>query len=388
MGVRYRKTKSVDPEVKVDSNKESASVRFGGKGTGVTQNTNGKSGASNRRGCLISVIAAVLVLSIGIAILFSNCTKQSPEFIGMDVFSIPNHPVYGSSFDDAKEFYKDYIDDDIVCFKGNYQRYQDDTTLLVLNNTFGSEKSINEIGLYFKNTETKSVDLDTALQITREYLPITIMQKCYVFERSYLITDVNYDASNTLANKYMRIVYYSRSESADNSVTTQTEESEYYLPKQIFIVFYSREDDSKIDYVEIKESLERKYIHPNFSIDKLSDTKWDYDFLTPDGVPITTKEPSTTEIITEPTTLIESVTKKQLPASTESETQKPTEKKNPPAQQSTPKTDTYTLNTKTGKYHYPNCSTLKNANAENLTEISFDQTTNYSPCKKCNPPQA
>lgn len=384
MGFRYRKTKSVDPEVKVDSNKESASVRFGGKGADITQNTNGKSGASNRRGCLISVIAAVLVLSIGIAILFSNCTKQSPEFIGMDVFSIPNHPVYASSFDDAKEFYKDYIDDDIVCFKGNYQRYQDDTTLLVLNNTFGSEKSINEIGLYFKNTETKSVDLDTALQITREYLPITIMQKCYVFERSYLITDVNYDASNTLANKYMRIVYYSRSESADNS----TEESEYYLPKQIFIAFYSREDDSKIDYVEIKESLERKYIHPNFSIDKLSDTKWDYDFLTPDGVPITTTEPSTTEIITEPTTLIESVTKKQLPASTESETQKPTEKKNPPAQQSTPKTGTYTLNTKTGKYHYPNCSTLKNANAENLTEISFDQTSNYSPCKKCNPPQA
>lgn len=76
MGFRYRKTRSVDPEVKVDANKESASVRFDGKGAGVTQNTNGKSGASNRRGCLISVIAAVLVLSIGIAILFRGCQDE------------------------------------------------------------------------------------------------------------------------------------------------------------------------------------------------------------------------------------------------------------------------------------------------------------------------
>lgn len=97
------------------------------------------------------------------------------------------------------------------------------------------------------------------------------------------------------------------------------------------------------------------------------------------GVPITATEPSTTETTTELATKIESVTKKQVPASTKSETQKPTEKKKPPAQQNTPKT---------GKYHYPNCGTLKNANAENLTEINFDQTGNYSPCKKCNPPQA
>lgn len=406
MGFRYRKTRSVAPGVKVNLNKKSASVRFGGKGAGVTLNTNGKrtqsigvpdtglsytqssgggnsnSDTSSRRGCLISVIAAVLVLSIGIAILFSNCTKQSPEFIGMDVFSIPNHPVYGSSFDDAKEFYKDYIDDDIVCFDGNYQKYQEGITLLTLDHTFGSKQSINEIELYFKNAETGSVNLDTALKITKEYLPISIMKEFYVFERSYLITDFDYDSSNALANRYMRIIRYTHSES------TQTETSDHYLPKQIFVVFYSKDDESKIDCVVIKDSLRQNYIQPDFSKDKLLDTKWDYDFLTPDGVPITTTEPSTTEIITESTTLIESVTKKQIPASTESETQKPTEKKNPSAQQSTPKTGTYTLNTKTGKYHYPNCSTLKNANAENLTEISFDQTSNYSPCKKCNPPQA
>lgn len=412
MGFRYRKTKSVAPGVKVNLNKKSASVRFGGKGVGVTLNTNGKktqsigipdtglsytqssgggssnSGNSSRHGCLISVIVVVLVLSIFIAILFSNCKKQSPDFTGMDVFSIPNHPVYGCSVDDAKEFYKDYIDDDIVYFDGNYQKYQEGITLLTLDHTFGSKQSINEIELYFKNTEIGSVDLDTALKITKEYLPISIMKEFYAFERSYLIADFDYDSSNTLANRYMRIVHYARLEPADNSATTQTEKSDYYLPTQIFIVLYSKEDDSKIDYVVIKESLKENYIHPDFSTDKLLDTKWDYDFLAPDGVPITTMEPSTAEFITEPTTLIESITKKQVPASAKSETQKPTEKKNPPAQQSTPRTGTYTLNTKTGKYHYSNCGTLKNANAENLTEISFDQTSNYSPCKKCNPPQA
>ncbi len=395
MGVRYRKTKSVAPGVKVNLNKKSASVRFGGRGAGVTLNTNGKktqsigipdtglsytkssgggkSDDSGSFGCLIPVIVVILVLSIGIAVFFADCKKQSPDFTGMDVFSIPNHPVYGCSVDDAKEFYKDYIDDDIVYFDGNYQNYQDGITLLTLDNTSGSKQYINDIELYFKNTETGSVNLDTALKITKEYLPLTLMQKLYVFERSYLITDFDYDSSNALANRYMRIICYSRSES------TQTETSDHYLPQQIFVVLYSKDNESKIDYVVIKDSLRQNYIQPDFSKDKLLDTKWDYDFLTPDGVPITATEPSTTETTTELATKIESVTKKQVPASTKSETQKPTEKKKPPAQQNTPKT---------GKYHYPNCGTLKNANAENLTEINFDQTGNYSPCKKCNPPQA
>lgn len=289
MGFRYRKTKSVAPGVKVNLNKKSASVRFGGRGAGVTLNTNGKktqsigipdtglsytkssgggkSDDSGSFGFLIPVIVVILVLSIGIAVFFTDCKKQSPDFTGMDVFSIPNHPVYGCSVDDAKEFYNDYIDDDIVYFDGNYQNYQDGITLLTLDNTSGSKQFINDIELYFKNTETGSVNLDTALKIAKEYLPITLMQKLYVFERSYLITDFDYDSSNTLANRYMRIIYYSRSES------TQTETSDHYLPKQIFVVFYSKDNESKIDCVVIKDSLRQNYIQPDFSKDKLLDTK-------------------------------------------------------------------------------------------------------------------
>lgn len=413
MGFRYRKTKSIAPGVKVNLNKNSASVRFGGKGAGTTFNTNGKvtrsagipgtglsytnsSGGSSSKsdnanclGCLIPIVVLVLILTIVIACLFSDCAKHEPEFSGMDVFTISNHPVYGDSFDEAKEFYKDYLEDNIVYFDGNYQRYESGVTLITFDSTAGEKKQINKLELYFNNTEAGTVDLDTALSLTKEYLPISTMQKFYVFECSYLITDFEYDSSNPLSNKHVRIIRYALSEIAYNSLSLQTEKSGHYFPNNIFIILYSKDDKAKTDYISITDSLSEQYKNPNFAKDKLLDTKWDYDFLTPDGVPTTTTEPPT-ESTTEQTTEIETTTKIQNTASAKTETIKQTERQTEkqPAQQGNQQSGTYTLNTKTGKYHYPNCYTLKNAHAENLTEISFAETGNYSPCQKCHPPQA
>ncbi|MEZ3496541.1 MAG: DUF4236 domain-containing protein [Lachnospiraceae bacterium] len=67
MGFRYRKTKSVAPGVKVNLNKKSASVRFGGRGAGVTLNTNGKKlnpSAFPIQACHIQKVLAVANLMI------------------------------------------------------------------------------------------------------------------------------------------------------------------------------------------------------------------------------------------------------------------------------------------------------------------------------------
>ena len=200
MGVRFKRTKSVAPGVKVNLNKKSSSVRLGGKGAGVTFNTNGKvthsagvpgtglyytdssGGGSSESddscclGCLVPAIFFILILSVGIAFAFSECTKKPPEFSGMDVFTISDHPVYGDSFNEAKEFYKDYLDDNIVCFGGNYQKYEDNQTLIYITGYSTDNNLITSLDLYFKNTTEGAVDLDTALNIAREYLPIELMK--------------------------------------------------------------------------------------------------------------------------------------------------------------------------------------------------------------------
>ncbi len=410
MGFRYRKTKSIAPGVKVNLNKNSASVRFGGKGAGVTYNTNGKvtrtagipgtglsytessggststSNKSSCFGCLIPVIILVLVLSIGIAFVFSDCAKHEPQVSGMDVFTISNHPIYGDSFDEAKEFYKDYLDDNIVYFDGNYQKYESGTTLITLDGIgLNEKKTVNEIELYFKNTETGVADLDTALKIIKEYLPIEIMQKYYAFDCSYMLEKFDTDASN----KYVRIVCYTITEVGSELRNRQIEEDNYQMPYSFVVTLYSKDDLSIIDSATIKDSLSKEYNESNYLQNKLVKEKWDYDFLSPDGVPIMTTEPPT-ESTTEQTTEIETTTKIQNIASAKTETIKQTEgqTEKQPAQQSNQQSGTYTLNTKTGKYHYSNCYTLKKANAENLMEIGFSETSNYSPCQKCNPPQA
>lgn len=252
MGFRYRKTKSVAPGVKVNLNKKSASVRFGGKNAGVTFNTNGK------------------------------VTRSA---------KIPNT---GLSYTDSENIFKN-----------------------------SNKSNHTDSSIEYSDSSIEKDSVDKAIGAVKGCTTIFLVVTAIVLFAAPII-----------------------------------------LVSNLF-----KDDETKQTTTELKTELSDRHE---------ATTESTTEFVTE----------FTTELQTELTTKIESVTKKQVPASTKSETQKPTEKKNPPAQQNTPKTGTYTLNTKTGKYHYPNCGTLKNANAENLTEISFDQTGNYSPCKKCNPPQA
>ncbi len=50
---------------------------------------------------------------------------------------------------------------------------------------------------------------------------------------------------------------------------------------------------------------------------------------------------------------------------------------------------TYVLNTKTGKYHLPECSSVESINPENREEVTMSkdqvEASGYTPCKRCNP---
>ena len=308
MGVRYKRTKSVAPGVKVNLNKKSSSVRLGGKGAGVTFNTNGKvthsagipgtglyytdsSGGGSTEsddscclGCLVPAIFLILILSVGIAFAFSECTKKPPEFSGIDVFTISDHPIFGDSFNEAKEFYKDYLDDNIVYFSGNYQQYEDNQTLITFDSIgLDEKKTISDIQLYFSNTEIGSVDLEKALKISKEYLPIEMLRQYYVFDCSYMLTDFDYDASNELSDRYIHIVHYKITESGSQLRDRQIKDDNYKMPYEFSILLYSKNNSNEIYMVRIVDSLNEHYRNPDFSKDHLLETKWDYDFLVRDS---------------------------------------------------------------------------------------------------------
>jgi DNA-entry nuclease len=56
---------------------------------------------------------------------------------------------------------------------------------------------------------------------------------------------------------------------------------------------------------------------------------------------------------------------------------------------SAPKRQTYVLNIRTKKFHYPDCRSVKKMNDSNKKEVTWSRTEivnkGYSPCGNCNP---
>ena len=79
---------------------------------------------------------------------------------------------------------------------------------------------------------------------------------------------------------------------------------------------------------------------------------------------------------------------------TEAATEAPTDPPAPvqeeaPAEQPAENTRTYVINTNTGKFHYPSCSSAKRISDANRSEYTGTRddliAQGYDPCERCNP---
>lgn len=108
----------------------------------------------------------------------------------------------------------------------------------------------------------------------------------------------------------------------------------------------------------------------------------------------TTKATTTATTTTEATTTAAETTTATTEPPTEAATEAPTDPPAPvqeeaPAEQPAENTRTYVINTNTGKFHYPSCSSAKRISDANRSEYNGTRddliAQGYAPCERCNP---
>lgn len=108
----------------------------------------------------------------------------------------------------------------------------------------------------------------------------------------------------------------------------------------------------------------------------------------------TTKATTTTTTTTEATATAAETTTAATEPPTEAPTEAPTAPPAPvqeeaPAEQPAENTRTYVINTNTGKFHYPSCSSAKRISDANRSEYTGTRddliAQGYAPCERCNP---
>lgn len=108
----------------------------------------------------------------------------------------------------------------------------------------------------------------------------------------------------------------------------------------------------------------------------------------------TTKATTTATTTTEATTTAAETTTAATEPPTEAPTEAPTDPPAPvqeeaPAEQPAENTRTYVINTNTGKFHYPSCSSAKRISDANRSEYTGTRddliAQGYDPCERCNP---
>ncbi|MEI3018794.1 hypothetical protein [Ruminococcus sp.] len=112
----------------------------------------------------------------------------------------------------------------------------------------------------------------------------------------------------------------------------------------------------------------------------------------------TTQTTTSTTKATTSTTTTTTTTTKATTTTAETTTVAPTEaptdppapvQEEVPAEQPAANTFTYVINTNSGKFHYPNCSSAKKISDENRSEYTGTRdeliAQGYDPCERCNP---
>lgn len=139
---------------------------------------------------------------------------------------------------------------------------------------------LDHIDLYLYNTDTGSVDLNTALGIAKQYLPIELMKQYYKLEDSYIV-EVYSESKNEVSYIY-HINYKITEEGYELREQTKEKKSEsslweyYSMPYQIYISLSGKDI---INSVQIRAKTYKSDSPTYYEKNGLKKTEWHYDFL-------------------------------------------------------------------------------------------------------------
>ena len=206
----------------------------------------------------------------------ANENKKDDKLSGLNLIFAKGHPVYYDKIEDANSFWKEYIKDKKVIIKpGEYASLKDGDNSLIYMEGYGANERIDTIHIYLENTE-EVVNIDTALSIAKDYLPLTTIN-------SYMEVDESFIFNNLKTGSIARVITYKTTEDGYKHREETAEGNLYPIiysyPYMICIHIWGNDDE--ITWIEITHEINKNIRIAKYSKekDRYSFDEWDFNFL-------------------------------------------------------------------------------------------------------------
>lgn len=147
------------------------------------------------------VIFIILLIISQVSLNQSNYQKNVMQYSDTQIISMPSHPKILSDFSDTIDFYKNIDGKKVKISKGHAYYYDDEKHLIYMEIDNNNKQIIDDIRLYLNiSKEYNAIDLNTAIQIALDYLPLDIINNNYSFKDSFKETIGN--SSKTISKYY------------------------------------------------------------------------------------------------------------------------------------------------------------------------------------------
>lgn len=205
---------------------------------------------------------------------------EAEKETGMNIITLSGHPVFFDTTKKGEQVWHDYLGKEVLLPETEYKKNKTEKTIISATGLSTWGMRLDHIDLYLYNTDTGSVDLNTALGIAKQYLPIELMKQYYKLEESYIIES---DATSENGVFYIYHINYKITEEG-YELREQTKERspkssfwEYYsMPYQIYISLSGKDI---IDSVQIRAKTYKSDSPTYYEKNGLKKTEWHYDFL-------------------------------------------------------------------------------------------------------------
>ena len=201
--------------------------------------------------CSLALVSICMVLPIAFA-----------ETSDLETIKASGHPTYYGSVEDAHTAWENTSKGKVI-FPDSFDRYKSGKTIITMSG-YRDEKNaiIRGFEIYFMNCQPAvSIELDTALDIAKTYLPLDVLSEYYDFNDSYFLPEGNGKGGNY-------VVRYHLTDSASEGYYAK----EHSYAGQMNIIFYVN-DSGYVDYFTIGMQM------PNGTTATVEAVEWQYDFM-------------------------------------------------------------------------------------------------------------
>lgn len=177
----------------------------------------------------------------------------------LELIKAQGHPTYYGNAESAHEVWNDTSNTKIIYPDSNY-RYKSGKTIILMESYRGD--IILDVEIYFMNCQPAvNVDLNSALDIAKTYLPLDILSEYYEFYESYFLPKGS-------GEEGIYAVRYHLTDAAKAGYYAD----EHDYAGQMHILLYAN-DNGYIDYFDIGSQM------PNGTTPTAEAVEWHFDFM-------------------------------------------------------------------------------------------------------------